>query len=38
MPDDPTVIRATQRTDFPAWAVLERRLIDAIAEAAPVFL
>ena len=38
MPDEPTVIRATQRTDFPAWAVLERRLIDAIDEAAPVFL
>lgn len=32
------VVEATQPTDCPAWAVLERRLIDAIDEAAPVFL
>jgi len=31
-------ITATARTKPPAWAVLERRLIDAIDEAAPVFL
>ena len=31
-------IRATRRTTPPLWAVLERRLIDAIDEGAPVFL
>ena len=42
MPDDPIdalpQLTATQPTAPPAWAVLERRLIDAIDEAAPVFL
>ncbi|HJP30122.1 MAG TPA: hypothetical protein QGF95_06170 [Candidatus Latescibacteria bacterium] len=42
MSDDPAVplplLEATQPTTPPAWAVLERRLIDAIDEAAPVFL
>ena len=42
MPDDPIetlpLIEATQPTVPPAWAVLERRLFDAIDEAAPVFL
>ena len=32
------LIEATRRTSPPAWAVLERRLIDAMDEAAPVFL
>ena len=31
-------LTATHRTAAPAWAVLERRLIDAIDEAAPIFL
>ena len=31
-------ITATQRTTFPSWAVMERRLIDAIDEAAPIYL
>lgn len=35
--DLPT-LKATQKTSPPTWAVLERRLIDAIDEAAPVFL
>ena len=33
----PTIASSTP-TQPPAWAVLERRLIDAIAEAAPIFL
>lgn len=35
---DLPLVEATRRTSPPAWAVLERRLIDAIDEAAPVFL
>lgn len=31
-------VESSRPTDPPAWAVLERRLIDAIDEAAPVFL
>ena len=31
-------LTATHRSAAPAWAVLERRLIDAIDEAAPIFL
>ncbi len=33
----PTIASSTP-TQPPAWAVLERRLIDAIDEAAPIFL
>ena len=32
------LLQATRRTSPPAWAVLERRLIDCMDEAAPVFL
>ncbi|MBT3343703.1 MAG: hypothetical protein HN712_30450 [Gemmatimonadetes bacterium] len=38
MPEALPLIEATQKTSPPSWAVLERRLIDAIDEAAPVFL
>lgn len=38
MPETLPRIEATHKTSPPAWAVLERRLIDAIDEAAPVFL
>ena len=31
-------VESSRPTTPPAWAVLERRLIDAIDEAAPVFL
>lgn len=33
-----TTVTASQRTVLPRWAVLERRLIDAIDTAAPIFL
>ncbi len=33
-----TVFTGTRRTEPPTWAVLERRLIDAIDQAAPVFI
>ena len=37
-PDSTVAIRADTRTDPPAWALLQRQLIQAIDAAAPIFM